>query len=376
MSLDVFYRLDVNIVAFVFLGIFLLVALKRLDPHDGLNRLFFFVSAIVMTQLLIEAGTVWINRQDNLSLIPLSQGLHMVLFIVGPTISIAWFYFLLFFIFDRHEVPTWVHVLAFSLLGIALFTAIMSPITGWVFNVTSQNVYERGPFFLPQVALTYVYLLAATSLVFIFRERVLPQERMLLLLFGVLPILGGMVQVLIYGVLLIWSSVAFTLAIGFIFLQERSMQIDFLSQAITRESFMKYMHRRILRGSEFTQGIVFVDMNGLKNINDQYGHAEGDDAIKTMVRVFKENLHQNEYVVRMGGDEFILVLNTFYQNHLDDRMAAILDAMGEHNSKNQKPYVISFSHGSGVFQSTQDELELFIRRLDRKMYEVKKKFKN
>lgn len=374
MGLEVYYRLDVNIVAFIVLGIYVLIALTRLDLSDALNRLFLFVSVVVLTQLLIEAGTVWINRQDNLAFVPLSHALHMILFMVGPIIAMSWFYFLLHLVLDRREIPVGIHILAGTLLMFSLFTAAASPLTGWVFTVTDQNVYQRGPFFIAQGLITYVYLFAATTLTFIFRRRILPSEQPLLYVFGLLPIVGGLFQVFIYGVLSIWSSVAFTLVIGYVFLQERMMKIDFLSQAITRESFIRYMTRELMRGATIRRGIVFIDMDHLKAINDKYGHAEGDQAIITLVRVIKENMQSNEMVVRMGGDEFLLVLNAVHKTHLKDRMDAIMDAFGHFNAKKIKPYTLSFSYGADVFFSDKDELEAFIRRLDHQMYQAKQQF--
>lgn len=375
MGLEVYYRLDVNLVAFVVLGIYVLIAMSRLDSKDTLNRLFLFVSIVVLTQLLIEAGTVWINRQDNLALVPLSNALHMILFMVGPIIALSWFYFLLNLVLHRNEIPLWLHVFAGSLLAFSLFTAAMSPLTGWVFTVSNQNVYQRGPFFIAQGLMTYVYLLAATMLTFIFRRRILPSEQPLLYVFGLLPIAGGLLQVFIYGVLSMWSSVAFTLVIGYVFLQERMMKTDYLSQAITRESFIRYMTRELMRGATIARGIVFIDMDHLKAINDKYGHAEGDHAIVTLVRVIKENMQANEMIVRMGGDEFLLVLNAMHKTHLKDRMDAFMDAFGHYNAKKNKPYTISFSYGADVFFSDKDELEGFIRRLDHEMYQAKQQFK-
>jgi diguanylate cyclase (GGDEF)-like protein len=54
--------------------------------------------------------------------------------------------------------------------------------------------------------------------------------------------------------------------------------------------------------------LCFMDLNGLKEVNDKLGHANGDEMLITIVRAIMQEIRQSDFVVRMGGDEFLVVL--------------------------------------------------------------------
>jgi diguanylate cyclase (GGDEF)-like protein len=375
MPLEVYYRVDVNFIAFVVLGIFTWFSFKRLDLTDKLNRLFIFVSITVLFQLLIETSTVFINERDTLIYMLLSNFLHVVLFAVGAYIAYLWFYFQLQFIFRKDEIPKYVYRISKGLLAIAIFLSLSSPLTGWVFTINDQNVYTRGPLFIHQMAITYLFIVSSIFCIIKYRRRLTREDRHMLYVFAFLPVIAGSFQVFIYGILLIWGGIAFTLVIGYSFLRERTIQLDYLTQAVTRESFIRYIERRTLRGIEDTFGMAFLDMNGLKMINDQFGHIEGDFALQTVVKLIKQNIDQKEWIVRMGGDEFLIVLNTDSRLELNKRLHNIEKTIIEYNQKTTKPYQIIMSYGADLFNQKEHELSDFIRRLDHEMYEAKKKSK-
>ncbi len=349
MTLEAYYRADINFIAFIVLSIYVFYSIKSLDLTDKMNRLFIFISTTVLFQLLFEAATVMINRVDVSWFVELSYVLHVLLFVTGAIIAYTWFFFLLNFVLRPNEIPKSVHVLAGIMLATSLFLALSSPLTGWVFSVTSDNVYVRGPLFLIQIVITYLFIFSAALSLFLFRSRVTVKDRRLLLIFGLFPIALGSVQVFVYGVLLIWSSIAFAFVIGSIHLQERMLQTDDLTHAVTRASFMSHMERKILRGIEDTLGMVFVDLDGLKAINDQFGHAEGDHALRTIVGIIKENIGIKDSVVRMGGDEFLIVIDTESHARLIETMDRIEAALKRYNDSSDKPYRIEFCYGADLF---------------------------
>ncbi|MBP3379891.1 MAG: GGDEF domain-containing protein [Ruminococcus sp.] len=123
--------------------------------------------------------------------------------------------------------------------------------------------------------------------------------------------------------------------------------------------------------------LTFIDMDGLKYINDNYGHDEGDFAIQRLAFVIKECCRPDGICARFGGDEFVL----FDTNATDDsadllarRFQANLDSI---NDIINKPYKISASLGSYVtVVSEGDTLYKIIKQADELMYEVKKEKKN
>ncbi len=121
--------------------------------------------------------------------------------------------------------------------------------------------------------------------------------------------------------------------------------------------------------------VMFVDINYMKRINDEFGHLHGDNAIKTVVAAIKENLGEEGIGVRFGGDEFLV-----FEPDCDEERAAgikqsILDFLEKKNLEDKKPYSISVSIGYVVTDPVgrpTATLQDYIRDADKLMYEIKK----
>lgn len=107
-------------------------------------------------------------------------------------------------------------------------------------------------------------------------------------------------------VYLINSTVAVTALEYYLFLYTEQTQIDSLTGIFNRETLFLDIDRM---GRSIT-GIIEFDMNGLKYLNDNFGHAEGDKGLKTITDIAKKAAKKDMYLYRVGGDEFaILAVN-------------------------------------------------------------------
>lgn len=117
--------------------------------------------------------------------------------------------------------------------------------------------------------------------------------------------------------------------------------------------------------------IVF-DLDGLKHINDNYGHTEGDFAIKTIAGAVADIAdEQCEVAVRAGGDEFYLIGISAHatEKTLIDRVSAYRSLVEQYNLASNKPYEISASVGFSVRQfNSNTDLESVINSADKHMY--------
>lgn len=86
-----------------------------------------------------------------------------------------------------------------------------------VFFINSSNIYHRGPLFIISAGIIYFYLIYSFGLIFKQKKKIVKQEFLPLIIFGILPIIGGLLQTLFYGVLLMWSTCAFSLVIVYNF---------------------------------------------------------------------------------------------------------------------------------------------------------------
>lgn len=128
--------------------------------------------------------------------------------------------------------------------------------------------------------------------------------------------------------------------------------------------------------------VMLVDMDGLKTINDKFGHGEGDAAIIEVSSVVRTVLENNEIGVRAGGDEFYIIgIGKYDEKSLQDKVAKIRYYINEKNRKSTKNYELSASIGYCVRPVCEShKLEELISIADEAMYadkvERKKNRKN
>ena len=123
--------------------------------------------------------------------------------------------------------------------------------------------------------------------------------------------------------------------------------------------------------------VLYCDMNGLKKINDTYGHETGDAAIQAQGEILKSNFRSNDIVARLGGDEFAVICPGLKP----DRLAVIkqnIDANCRNwEVENEVPFELSICFGSVEYPHpeagyTLDEL---LSIADKDLYNVKAKYK-
>ena len=120
--------------------------------------------------------------------------------------------------------------------------------------------------------------------------------------------------------------------------------------------------------------VIFVDLDGLKIINDTLGHREGDQALIEATKILKETFRDSDIVSRLGGDEFAVVsidVNRGSGKIIDARLKENIKA---HNEKNKdKPYEISMSIGIAYYDPENPvSFDKLLTRADQLMYENKR----
>ncbi len=119
--------------------------------------------------------------------------------------------------------------------------------------------------------------------------------------------------------------------------------------------------------------IMFVDINYMKRINDEFGHDQGDNAIKTVAEAIMANTQENWIPVRFGGDEFLLIAPDCGSKHAEKIRQSILDYLDRKNSDNEQPFHISASCGFVVTDPSSENMTLqdYVKEADKLMYESK-----
>lgn len=156
---------------------------------------------------------------------------------------------------------------------------------------------------------------------------------------------------------------------------ESVWSFDSLTGVYNREGFKKYGGRVWEEGVRRHTNIMmlFADLDGLKKINDTFGHDEGDRYIRALADIFKAACHHGEVVMRYGGDEFVVISNNVTKEYAEQYVAEIQNKINDYNASHPAVTPLSASVGYFLVDPTEDdELDHAIFQADKEMYQIKK----
>lgn len=120
--------------------------------------------------------------------------------------------------------------------------------------------------------------------------------------------------------------------------------------------------------------IMFVDMDGLKHINDNFGHKSGDHAIRSIASILQESCCNGELTCRFGGDEFFIFAADYTEEDVIALRARMQEKIDICNRNSGNPYMLSISVGAYITVPVEGTtLFQLITVADKRMYEEKKK---
>lgn len=122
--------------------------------------------------------------------------------------------------------------------------------------------------------------------------------------------------------------------------------------------------------------LCFIDINGLKEVNDKLGHSFGDELIVSTVGTIKNVIRDDDFIIRLGGDEFLIVFKDLDKDIAEDVWIRILNIYDKINREEGRPYIISVSHGIVEYNyELRYDLDNLIKEADEKMYLEKREMK-
>jgi len=151
---------------------------------------------------------------------------------------------------------------------------------------------------------------------------------------------------------------------------------DFLTGALNARFFHELAQMEINRSFRYqrTFTLAFIDVDNFKAINDTFGHTEGDTVLRAIAIEIKAHLRKTDFVARVGGDEFVVLLpETDAQTApvvISNIQRALLKEMGENG------WAVTFSIGALTLTAPQISVDEMLRHADQLMYAVKNGGKN
>ncbi len=279
-----------------------------------------------------------------------------------------------FFLAEYRIRLTDLRILYCSPLFINVAMSVASIWTGWFFNVDAEGRYHRGDILFINVLLVFLYLLTSFFVAFFMVKRkknVVKKNRLYAVsALGVIPFLTEILQIQLPGLSIICAGTTIGLIVVFVEIQKEMISIDPLTKLNNRNQASLYLDARFKQTVPGKRLYQFVmDLDKFKQINDHYGHIEGDRALLAVANVLKEVCGpRGHFISRFGGDEFVVFANLSTDTAAKALCETISARLAEESSG--FPFKLSMSFGFAFRNPGESEQELFARA-DSALYEAK-----
>lgn len=351
------------------------------------QKLFVIMLDLAMVQCFVEAFTnLWDKEHIFLNLIGSPIGntidisvnmmLNILYFTVNVVFGYIWCLYVIYRMFGSpRRVRRYAKIICAPVV-VALVSTWTTPFTGWVFSISDQNVYTREFLWIVPAISTIAYVVFGIGYVYSNKKKINKYMIMPIALIMAPIFVGMFVQWLLPGTAIIAMVITISLVGFYATTQSESAYIDRLSGVYNRRYLDDYLtglnENEKYRKSGKTITGVMLDMDKFKQINDNFGHHVGDDAIAQVGSILRDNLGKMNFAARYGGDEFIIITPMLDNDSIEALMKKLTDVAEERNASGDYPYELSFSYGYAQFTvGKENGSDGFMKRMDDNMYEYK-----
>ncbi len=149
---------------------------------------------------------------------------------------------------------------------------------------------------------------------------------------------------------------------------------DDLTGLLNRRGFLSLADRYLksIQGKERSFLVAFFDLDGLKQINDTFGHNEGSQAIMETAEILRETFRTSDVLSRFGGDEFVVLAKDISEDGEEIILERLQNNIEAHNAKTKHPYKLSISMGIECYDpQNPTSIDELLRNADQSMYSNK-----
>lgn len=263
---------------------------------------------------------------------------------------------------------------------LAILLMFAGAFKGIVFYFDENGSLQYGPLYALLLLVPIGYMLFSSVKAFI---RAYTQERYLdhsmyfvIGIFPILPIGCGVFQAIFLDIPIMCYGATIAVLLVYLTSVENLISMDSLTQVNNRHQMQRYLMKKMKNPTPgLSLYLMIIDVDHFKEINDTYGHIEGDRALIRVSTAMKEacQAHRNRFFVsRFGGDEFIIIAETEYKgevNWLSDKIRSSVKML---NDKAGAPYALSVCVGIAEYDySAPVPIPSLIARADTDLYHMK-----
>jgi len=354
---------QVNIIAAIISLLFWMYAYSVLDRKSNINKIYLISLSLNLILIALKVTFNFIVEIDSIALI-FPRVIGGLIFALSPLLAYLFLQFVCNYFSTPFKIVRSAKAIFAVLICLNAIAAIFS-LKSQMFSESIRTTQYTVPFLISLIFLVY-----SAFVIYKCKKMLINFEFVYIVTISIITSTLVLIQFFANETRFIWCSSTFTVILMFIVIQQRELYRDSLTGARNRLVLKKCLDAHVRKPvSDFS--VVMIDLDYFKNINDSYGHSEGDYALKVFVRLLQKVYSEDGIVIRMGGDEFLVLIygvSTLEVNELIKKMSKMVDKF---NNKGVKPYRIKYSCASGTYNNSDISIDQFIHEIDMKMYKNK-----
>ena len=356
------------------LGIFLILGAVfsgawKLHKKNKEDKLLVGIMVVIVSACLSDAASFAVDGRPDEIFRVLSYIFNFVLFFANLVIGPLWVMLISLHIHGR--ISSFQRTLLLSISGFVFLLLIVNLFYPIFFEIDKSNVYSRGPLFFVNNLVELAFFIDVIIIYWVGIKhsggvKFFPVWQFVWPVFVCVCL-----QNVFYGISTVWVGTAVGFTSIMLALQNENIFIDKLTKLFNRY-YLDKIFEELRRKSKIT--VMMIDMNGFKEINDNLGHSQGDDALVSIAEILMTTIGSHGAAVRYAGDEFVIVLNVDDEKVAESYRDRIKKNIAKFNQESGKKYQLSASIGLGIFDLKKSNFDEILEIIDKRMYDDKKSF--
>jgi len=357
--------------------VFLMISVTR-DNHGRTDEarqrdLFLLLLAITFVEVITDI----LSRLDSISVgfYDVYAAANMMLFILNPIVMVVWMMYVCEQLSVERKVKKTAQMVSGALCIVNAVISLATPFSGLIYYFDADGIYHRGPLYLITV-FSMLTMAAYTEILMIkYRKNMDSRHFYAFQFFLLTPLAASFLQILVYGYAFALNATVFSELIVFVYTLNNNLDCDYLTGLYNRRKLDNYLHRKIRAADKsHSFAAILLDINNFKEINDEFGHPEGDAALVSAAGILRTVTRADTMIARYGGDEFCIVVDIDRQSDFEALLKRIKENTILYKQIGDQVIKISFSLGGEIYDpSSGMSFSEFQAHIDKAMYEDKQR---
>lgn len=250
---------------------------------------------------------------------------------------------------------------------------LVNTLNGCLFQIDSYGNFQEGPLYILYVFINDLYFMVGAYQAYVYSRKAKNYQQkksnQILGIYMVSLLLIGTMQDFFRDIPVFCVGTSLSILIVYISLEEQMISIDPLTQLNNRNRMEQHLFECV-RSQDLNMYLLVLDVNRFKKINDEYGHVQGDLALKAIANCLKEScIEKSDFIARYGGDEFVIVYKGNDVKGLCQRIHAYI-------KKLSFPFDLDVSIGWAPYHKDIHKWNDWFIEADKQLYNEKKKLKD